>query len=126
MKKKILIIVAIVGALAITGYYTFQWYLNNHKAESEIVKSNTTTNGTLEKTEAGVELKSFDHLSGKYLSTKDTPATTEVLFETYGATATKGIFRTVNVEANFNESIQASLKVSIESSSVFSNESTRD
>ncbi|MFT7157954.1 MAG: polyisoprenoid-binding protein YceI [Parvicella sp.] len=126
MKKKIIIIVVSLGLLSIIGFLGFKWYLNSHKAGSEVVPSDTETNGVVDSTTSGVELDSFDHLMGTYSSTKEDPPTSEVTFETYGTTATTGIFRNVNVEASFIESMQVSLKVKIESSSIFSNESTRD
>lgn len=126
MKKKI--IIGIIAAVILAGgaFLAFKLYLKYNKANSEVEKSETTINGTQEKTNSGVTLNNFDHLSGTYKSEKATPPTSEILFQTYGTTATQGTFKEIEISAEFNGINQTSIQVVIDVTSIYTAESTRD
>ena len=126
MNNNVINAIVIAIALAFGGWFGFQSYINAHKAGSEVEKSETAVSGEQETTEAGITINKFDHLSGDYASQKTDPPTSELLFETFGATATQGTFKNIDIAASFDGTEQASIKVSIDVSSIYTAESTRD
>lgn len=126
MNNRVINAVVLFIAFAFGGWFGFQSYINAHKAESEVEKSETAVSGEQETTEAGVTINKFDHLSGTYVSEKSEPPTSEILFETYGATATKGTFKDIEISATFDGTEQASISVIIDVASIYTAESTRD
>lgn len=126
MKKKLIIAIIALVVLAGIGFGAFKLYLHYYKAESEIQSVETASSGTQDQTASGVSINNFDHLSGTYRSHKTDPVTSEILFETYGTTATKGKFKDFEIVASFNNSNQADLNVSIDVSSIYTASEMRD
>ncbi len=118
--------IVLLIAIAMGGYFGFKAYVNSHKAKSEVTESETTVSGSQETTDSGVTLNNFDHLNGEYKSQKTDPPTTELLFETYGTTATQGTFKDLEVSASFNGSNQVELTVKIDAASIYTAETMRD
>jgi polyisoprenoid-binding protein YceI len=112
MKKKLIIAGVVLLVLAIGGYLGFQWYLNSHKAESEVKKQETT-------------LKSFDDLEGKYVSEETKPVTSEIIFNIGGATATQGTFKKFSVVFEITEASK-NISVEVDVSSIYTAEEMRD
>lgn len=126
MNNRILNSVVLVVAFGMIGWFSFQSYLNSNKYKEEIKESDTTVNGTQEETQSGITLNNFNHLSGIYHSEKTDPITSDIVFETFGATAAKGTFKDFEITASFNESDQFELEVSIDVASIYTAESMRD
>lgn len=112
MNNRIVNAIVLLLAFGMIGWFSFQSYLGSHKAESDVQKSETTKND-------------FGLLSGEYRSVNTDPPTSEILFETFGATATQGTFKNIDITANFNGG-NSSIKVVIDVASIYTAESMRD
>jgi polyisoprenoid-binding protein YceI len=125
MKKKLIIAGVVLLVIAIGGYFGFQWYLNTHKAESEVVKADAKEVETKEETSKGITINSMVELNGTYISELTKPTTSEILFKIGGATATQGTFKDFQISLNANDSIKK-IAVEIGVSSIYTAEDMRD
>ncbi|CAG5078256.1 YceI family protein [Parvicella tangerina] len=126
MNNRIFNAIVLLIAVAMTGWFGFKSYVKHNKYDSNVQETETTVSGSQEKTDSGATINHFDHLNGTYKSVKTDPPTTELLFETYGTTATQGTFKDLEVSATFNGTDQASINVIIDVFSIYTAESTRD
>lgn len=126
MNNRVFNTIFIFIALAYGGWFGFQSYINSHKVDSAVEKSETTVSGTQETSETGVTINNYDHLNGSYASQQTDPPTSEILFETFGATATQGTFKNTEISTTFSGSEQFSLNVNIDAASIYTAEATRD
>ena len=108
MKKKLILSAIILLSLLAIAYAVFQWYLNTHKAESEVKKQETT-------------LKSFDNLNGVFISEITKPVSSEIIFNIGGATATQGTFNNFEVTFEITEESK-NIEVRIDANSVYTAE----
>jgi polyisoprenoid-binding protein YceI len=126
MNNRVINVIVLLIALAYGAWFGFKSYINAHKVDSEVEKSETTVSGEQVTTESGATINKFDHLNGSYASQQTDPPTSELLFETYGTTATQGTFKDIEISATFDGTDQASITVSIDVASIYTAESMRD
>ncbi|MCB9196531.1 MAG: YceI family protein [Flavobacteriales bacterium] len=126
MNNRIINAIVLLIAFGFVGYYGFKSYLNSNKYKSQVTEAETTVNGTQAETSSGVTLNNFNHLVGLYQSEITDPKTTDLVFKTYGTTATVGTFKDFSISANFNGTDQFDLNVTIDVSTIYTAESTRD
>lgn len=125
MKKKLIIAGVVLLVLSIGGYLGFKWYLNTHKAESEVVKVGAKEVENKEETSQGVVINSMADLNGTYISEVTKPVSSEVIFNIGGTTATQGTFKNIDISFQHTDSTK-SINVKIDPSSIYTAEDMRD
>ncbi len=125
MKKKLIIGGVVLIILAIGGYLGFQWYLNTHKAESEIIKVEAQEVENKEETSNGVVLNSMVALNGTYISEMTKPVSSEIIFNIGGTTATQGTFKDFLISLEAKDTTKT-IYVEIDASSIYTAEDMRD
>jgi polyisoprenoid-binding protein YceI len=125
MKKKLIITSIVLLVIGVVGYFSFQWYLSTHKAESEVEKVDANEVEEKEETTKGVVINSMTGINGVYISEDTKPVSSEIIFNIGGTTATQGTFKKFDVKFEHTEEVK-SIEVIIDPSSVYTAENMRD
>jgi polyisoprenoid-binding protein YceI len=125
MKKKIIIGVIALVILGGAGIMIFKNYLDNTKAETEVVIQETTVKNS-EETDKGYVINNFDHIHGVYLSEETKPITSELMFSVDGMTGTTGKFNKFEIQIEFDSTGQDQITVVIDAASIYTASDLRD